>query len=124
MSQKYVPMHIYFNPERDEAILTWLAGQKNRSAAVREALSAYLQIETSHPATPSQVPAQAIIDPATIYQAIDAALAERLDLSIIRQVVEAAVSQSLAGLPFAQAYEVEDEADTILSVLDDHLVME
>lgn len=39
---------------------------------------------------------------ATIYQAIDAALAERLDLAVIRQVVEAAVSQSLAGLELTQ----------------------
>ncbi len=124
MSKKFISIPIYFNPERDAALLTWLAGQKNKAAAVREALWAYIQAEANHPAVPSQVPAQAIIDPVTIYQAIDAALAERLDLTVIRQVVEAAVSQSLAGLPFAQAYEVEDEADTILSVLDDHLVME
>lgn len=61
-----------------------------------------------HPATASQVTAQAIIDPATIYQAIDAALSERLDLTIIRQVVEAAVSQALTGLELTQESHVED----------------
>jgi hypothetical protein len=123
MSQKYVPMHIYLNPERDEAILTWLAGQKNRSAAVREALSVYLQTEKSNPAT-SQITTQAVIDPATIYQAIDAALAERLDLGVIRQVVEAAVGQALAGLELSQVSEREDETDSILSLLESNLVLE
>lgn len=123
MSQKFVPLHVYFNPERDTANLRWLEQQQSKSAAVREALRAYLQWQADDVAS-SEVTVLATVDADTIYQAVDEALAERLDLTAIRQVVEAAVGNALAGLTLTQVSEVEDEADDILSGLGSNRVIE
>lgn len=120
MSQKYIPLHIYLNPERDGAILDWLEDQKNKSAAVREVLWAYLQGSLEA----QQVTSQVAIDPAAIYRAIDQALQERWDWGILRQVVEAAVSHALVGLALAPASAPVDEADVLLNELDSHLVVD
>lgn len=121
MSQKLVSLQIYLNAERDEVILAWLAGQKNKSMAVREILLNYIQALSSDD-KPDQSPPQATIDPETIHQAINTALAERFDLNMIRQVVEAAISETGAGAPKTQTTEVEVEAEALLTTLDNHVI--
>ncbi len=115
---KLIAERVYLNPERDADLLAWLSQQKSKSAAIRQALWAYLEHQNNAPPV-NAAGVQAIIDPDTIYRAIDEALAERLDLTLIHQVVEAAVSNALA--PPA---ETDHEADTILDTLDSQLVVD
>lgn len=56
---------------------------------------------------------QPLIDAATIYQAINAALTERLDMGILREVIETTIGQALAELALPQVSETKDEAASI-----------
>lgn len=120
MSQTYIPLHIYLNPERDTAILAWLEGQKNKSAAVREALEVYLQ--TGNVSRVGMT--QATLDPTALYQTLDQALKEHLDWGYLRQIVEVAVRHAMAGLPPVPTSMAEEESDDLLCSLDSSLEVE
>ena len=101
--------NFYLNRDRDGEAIAWLDTQKNISATVREALLFYLAHQPGNETPASTTP----INSAAVYQAIDQALTERFDLSAIRQVVEAGVSNALSGLSLsaARTSPVDEEED-------------
>ena len=118
MTSKLVRKVCFLSPERDALLLEWLAAQKNESAFIRAALWAYFNQAGASAA--EAVPAT--VDPALIRQAV----AEALDLTALRQVVEAAIRSSLPGqgsvLP-ASPEEDEAELDAALDDLNNNLVL-
>ena len=118
--QKLIPVMCYLKPGEDDHLINWLTKQKGKSKSkiMRRALEDYWQRKASN-GNGSQV-AQATINPEAIYEAVDQALANRLDLVSIRQVVEAGVSNALANLPLtAVATQNGDQAENEENWLED-----
>ena len=91
------PIVGYLKRDEDEALIKWLIDQPGKSKIVRIALEDYWHKHTNGQNLSKNM--QASINPEAIYEAVDQALANRLDLGSIRQVVEAGVSNALANLP-------------------------
>ncbi len=91
---------VYLNSEREADVIEWLSKQPSASTAIRHALCAWVRGGQQEQAT------------ATI------------DLSAIRQVVEAALDARLSGLSVTSAAEeAGDEAQELLKDMVDELVM-
>lgn len=120
--KKFIPVITYLNPDRDQEILAWLETQPNRSAAIREILQGHIQ---STVGTTSSSSGQAIqINLDSIRATMAEALAQHLDLSMLRQLIEVAIASALAGLPGIAAAPLtqSDDTSSVLDNLDDNLV--
>lgn len=120
--KNFIPVIAYLNPERDAKILAWLKARPNRSAAVRDVLAAHVQ---APPGIISEaVKLEATINTQTIHQAIVEALTEHFDLTIIRQMIEAAISSVLGRAILAQSTQLvqDEESDAVLDDLDGNLI--
>lgn len=85
---RLVRYNLYLNPEWDGALITWLAGQKNASQAIRDCLSRSLAAEGA-PLSPVNIEA--------VRDAVLRSLDERnLNLGAIRRIVEAALRDAPA----------------------------
>jgi hypothetical protein len=82
----HLPIHkrYYLNPQRDAAILEWLARQPNESEAIRAVLHAHVTgLLSASSNAESHGPGS--------------------DLALLRQVVQAAVTEAMAGLTITGA---------------------
>lgn len=119
--KKFIPVITYLNPERDQEILDWLDTQPNRSATIREILQGHIQ---SKRVTPPSSGAEVQINQASIRAAVAEALAQHLDLSLIRELMEAVLHTALAKLAVTgPAPPVQDdENNSVLNDLDEVLL--
>jgi len=90
---------IYLDPDEDQALITWLQSRRNQSAAGRDLLLDGFRVLSDRGGERGQ----AGLDPATIVQAIEQALTERLNPALFRQIVEAGVRDALGDLSLTPA---------------------
>jgi len=127
MKPKLISAITYLSPKRDKPIIEWLAKQENKAEAIREALWAFIQTPSADSSTRQSAVsvAQATIDPEAIHQAVNQALAEYFDLSVIRQVVEAGVGNALTGLNVKGVSQTAaEDGDNWLDELNDNLMID
>jgi hypothetical protein len=117
--KKFIPVITYLNPDRDQEILLWLKAQPSKSAAIRDVLQHHIQ--SASPSVGQEVP----INLEVIQAAVAGALTEHFDITLFRQLVEAAIGSALAGLTITTGSidtSQNNEADAMLDALDDHLI--
>lgn len=110
-------LYVRLDEELDRDIIEWLEGLPSRPAglrgqAVKEALRRGIRGDDA-----ASTSAAVVLDAAAVREAVAAALAEGLDLTEIRRVVEAAVRSALAGIRADAVLSQEEEE--VKEMLDD-----
>ncbi len=108
---------IYLYPDEDADLIAWLDSLGrgvNKSRLVKEVLRRGLQSGTG----PSNAAASISLEADVVREAIGTAIAEHLDLTQIRRVVEAAVVTALAAARVTMAQAQDEDDDEMNDMLD------